>query len=409
MSVCSRAALIGAAIACCLVASACGGGDVEDTSTGSTTVTVYSSLPLQGPARATSESIVNAARLALEEVGGRVGKFTVKVNNLDDASAAAEGWDPDKTSGNARTAAQDKSTIAYLGELDWEASAISIPILNEVGILQISPASTYTGLTSTSDKGEPEKYYPGGKRSFGRVLPSDTVQAAAQVAYQRDEGCGSVFVIATRRVDAAALARAIVTRAPRNGIEVSGTGETDPDAAEFTDLATEVAASGADCAYLSWTGSDTDLRALEAIADAAPTMKLFVPSVPMVSTVVEGLRGSVAHNLRITSPALDREHYPAAGQRFFRSYEKKFGKEPDPYAIYGYEAMKATLTAIESAGDKGNDRGAVIDAFFKIRRRDSVLGRYSIDKNGDTSLEDYGAWRVANGELVFDQVIRTGS
>ena len=53
--------------------------------------------------------------------------------------------------------------------------------------------------------------------------------------------------------------------------------------------------------------------------------------------------------------------------------------------------MKVALLAIQNAGDKGNDRQAVIDAFFKIKDRDSVLGKYSIDQNGDTTLSDYGA------------------
>ena len=62
--------------------------------------------------------------------------------------------------------------------------------------------------------------------------------------------------------------------------------------------------------------------------------------------------------------------------------------------------------AIQNAGDKGNDRQAVIDAFFKIKDRDSVLGKYSIDENGDTTLSDYGADRVEAGKLVFDKVLK---
>ena len=52
-----------------------------------------------------------------------------------------------QTSANARKAAQDKTTIAYLGEFNSGATAISLPILNEAGILQISPSNTDVGLT----------------------------------------------------------------------------------------------------------------------------------------------------------------------------------------------------------------------------------------------------------------------
>jgi branched-chain amino acid transport system substrate-binding protein len=35
-----------------------------------------------------------------------------------------------------------------------------------------------------------------------------------------------------------------------------------------------------------------------------------------------------------------------------------------------------------------------------------VLGTYSIDENGDTTLTDYGAYSVKDGELTFDQTIK---
>jgi branched-chain amino acid transport system substrate-binding protein len=98
--------------------------------------------------------------------------------------------------------------------------------------------------------------------------------------------------------------------------------------------------------------------------------------------------------------------YPPAAQEFFKNFKQKYGRDPYPYAIYGYEAMKVALLAIQNAGDKGNDRQAVIDAFFKIKDRDSVLGKYSIDENGDTTLTDYGANRVRDKKLVFDKLIK---
>jgi branched-chain amino acid transport system substrate-binding protein len=118
------------------------------------------------------------------------------------------------------------------------------------------------------------------------------------------------------------------------------------------------------------------------------------------------LSASVEKQTYITNPTLDPKLYPPSAQEFFDTYNSKFGKEPEPYAIYGYEAMKLALLAIQNAGDKGNDRQAVIDAFFKIKDRDSVLGKYSIDENGDTTLSDYGANRVEGGKLVFDKVIK---
>ena len=51
------------------------------------TLTIYSSLPLQGAARTQSEAAVNGAKLALEQAGGKAGKFPIKYESLDDSTA----------------------------------------------------------------------------------------------------------------------------------------------------------------------------------------------------------------------------------------------------------------------------------------------------------------------------------
>src|SRR5215212_2961748 len=111
------------------------------------TLTVYSSLPLSGANRPQAQAIVRGAGLALEEAGGVAGGRPVRYVSLDDSTRRAGSWVPERAAGNARRAAQDRSTIAYLGEFNSGASAVSMPILNEAGIPQISPSNTYTGLT----------------------------------------------------------------------------------------------------------------------------------------------------------------------------------------------------------------------------------------------------------------------
>ena len=68
--------------------------------------------------------------------------------------------------------------------------------------------------------------------------------------------------------------------------------------------------------------------------------------------------------------------------------------------------MNLVLDAIERAGDDGNDRQAVIDSVFDTKGRESVLGTYDIDENGDTTLTDYGVYSIEGGELTFDRTIK---
>jgi len=380
----------------------------SDTSSGSKSLTIYSSLPLQGDSRAQSLSVVNGEKLALESQGNKVGDFAIKYTSLDDSTAAAGKWDPGATSGDARKAAQDKSTIGYLGEFNSGASAISIPILNEAGILQISPSNTATGLTRSlgADKGEPDKYYPSGKRTYGRVVPADHIQGAAQVSYQKDNGCKKTYLLNDKEVYGSGLVKNVVAAAKTQGLEIAGNTGIDPKAANYRSVATTIKATGADCVFF---GGITDNNAVQLFKDlhaAMPTAKLFGPDGVAETAFTTKLGSSVEKVTYVTNPTLDPKLYPASGQEFFKTYKAKYGADPEAYAIYGYEAMGVLLEAIKNAGAKGNDRQAVIDAFFKIKDRQSVLGTYSIDENGDTTLSDYGGDRVVDGKLVFDKVIK---
>src|SRR5919201_2790097 len=391
-----------------LALAACGGiYNGKSGGGGHTSLTIYSSLPLQGDSRPQSEDVVNGEKLALQEAGGKVGNFTIKYVSLDDATAAAGKWDPGQTSSDARKAAQDASTIVYLGEFNSGASAISIPILNEANIMQISPSNTYVGLTRSqgADKGEPDKYYPSGKRTYGRVVPADHIQAAAQVTYQKDEGCKKTYILNDKEVYGKGIADQVATIGKAQGLQIAGNDGIDTKAANFRTLAAKIKASGADCMFFGGITQNKGVQVFKDVGAANPNMKLFGPDGVAESAFSSKIGSDIEKRTWITNPTLDPKLYPAAAQQFFQKFKAKYGKAPEPYAIYGYEAMSVVLNAIKTAGDKGNDRAAVVKAFFNTKGRDSVLGKYDIDENGDTTLSDYGGDKVEGGKLVFDKVI----
>jgi len=173
-----------------LVPVACGSDSSRGGKVQGNTLTVFSSLPLQGPNAERGRSIVNAEKLALRDAGGKAGDFTVNFASADDATAGdgEPGWDPDRTAENARKAVENQRTIAYIGDFDSGATAVSLPISNEAGFVQVSPGSSAVGLTKLvpgAEAGEPDKYYPSGDRTFARVVPADDVQASAAADWAR--------------------------------------------------------------------------------------------------------------------------------------------------------------------------------------------------------------------------------
>jgi branched-chain amino acid transport system substrate-binding protein len=400
----------------CLVASmafgvaACGddGGGGGGSKAGGKTLTIYSSLPLQGDSRPQSEDVVRGEQLALEKSGGKAGSYKIKYVSLDDATAATGKWEPGKVSENARKAVGDDNTIAYLGEFNSGASAISAPLLNEAGILQVSPSNTYVGLTRSegAEKGEPQKYQPSGSKTFARVVPADHIQAAAQVSWMKDEGVTKLFILNDKEVYGKGIADAVEKIAGEQGIEVLANDGIDTKAANFRSLASKIKGSGADGFFFGGITQNKGVQLFKDVNASNPDLKLFGPDGVADSPFFEKVGAKIEKVAHITAPTLDPKEYPPAAQEFYKQFKSKYGKDPEPYAIYGYEAMSIVLEAIKNAGDKGNERQAVVDELFKIKGRESVLGTYDIDENGDTTLSDYGGNRIEGGKLVFDKVIK---
>ncbi len=373
------------------------------------TLTLYSSLPKQGANEGQTEAVENGIKLALKQAGSKAGSFQIKYVDLDDSTAQAGKWEPGATSANARRAAQDKTTIAYIGEFNSGASAISLPILNEATVPQISPSNTAVGLTTNepgAEPGEPQKYYPTGKRHYVRVVPKDTIQGAALASVMKEEGCPKVAILHDKEVYGAGLARNIENSSKEQGLQVTGNEGIDPQAPNYRALASSVKGADADCVAFSGITANNAVQLFKDLEAALPDAKLFGPDGVAEAAFADpkegGVPADVAEKTLVTQATLSPDEYGAEGKKFFEDYRAAYGEEnPDPYAIYGYESASLVLDAIERAGRRGNDREAVIDALHSTKGRASVLGTYDIDPNGDTTLTDYGVFRIAGGELAF--------
>jgi branched-chain amino acid transport system substrate-binding protein len=389
-----------------------GGGGSTSSSGGGGTLNVYSSLPLQGASRPQSEDVIKGEKLALKEHGNKAGGFDIKFISLDDSTAAEGKWDAGQTKSNARKVAQDDKAIAYLGEFNSGASANSIPTTNQAGILQVSPSNTALGLTKSGDgaaSGEPDKYYPTGKRTYGRVVPIDTIQGAAQAQYMKDEGVTSVYILNDQEVYGLGVAANTKSAAEKLGIKIAGEDGWDGKAANYRALASKIKSSGADAVF---TGGIIDNNAPQLYKDlhaAMPDADLFGPDGVATVDFTKEIPADVQAKTYLTAPTVSPDELPPAGQKFYKDYEAEYGEpqdQIDPYAVYGYEAMDAVLDSIDQGKD---DRAAVVKAFFSIKDKDSVLGTYSIDPDGDTTLTTYGAYIAKGGKLVFSKSIKAAT
>ena len=406
--------------------AACGGDDEESVSGGESggaisgdTLTIYSSLPLQGTSKTQSEAVIDGEKLALSEVGSKVGKLKIDYVSLDDSTAQNPGTaDEGQTAQNARKAVQDEKTIFYLGEFNSGGTKVSLPILNKANIPQISPSNTYVGLTTDdpgSEPGEPDKYYPAQKRTYARIVPTDTIQGAALASIMKEDGCKSVHIFNDKTTYGAGLAKNVELAAEKVGLKVEGNDGTDRNAPNYRSLAAKI---NADCFVGSGVTGENYVQVFKDVAAACPDCKLYGPDGVAEAAFSDpkegGIPADVGARTKVTVATLSPDEFKKKGiteaVKFFDDFKAEYGvKQPDPYAIYGYETMKLALDTLKAVGDKANDREAVRKQLLdNTKGRDSVLGKYDIDENGDTTLTDYGIYDIEGGQLEFVKAIAAG-
>jgi branched-chain amino acid transport system substrate-binding protein len=388
------------------------GGSSSSSSSGNT-VDIYSSLPLQGASTSQTIPLVNGMKLALAQAGGKAGQWTVNYQSLDDSTAAAGKWDAGQTSANARKVATDPKAVYYIGEFNSSASEVSIPILNQGGIPQVSPANTYVGLTTNlpgSAPGEPQKYYPTGVRTYLRIVPIDSIQAASGLIAMKQAGCTKVAIANDKEAYGAGLATLLELEKGFYGVTIVSNTGIDPTAPNFRSYASTIQGQGADCFYFAGITANGAVQITKDVNSAIPKAKIFggdgVCSDSYTAAAKGGVPAAIDPLIECTVATQDLAAYPG-GKDFLAAYQAKYGTaNPDPYAIYGYEVMKLGLDTIAKLGAQGNSKSAVLHALFATTARNSVLGTYGFDKNGDTTLKAYGLYKVgSNGEPVFLKTI----
>jgi branched-chain amino acid transport system substrate-binding protein len=383
-----------------LVLAGCG-EPAEDTTSGSLVLTVYTSGTLQGDRGQEGQDGADAVKLALEQAGGMVGQFTVNVVSLDDTDPKKERWGPEQAVGNARRAIADRNIIAYISNTDSGATALTLPLLNEAGVLQLGPATGYVGLTRRAGRGEPERFYPSGERSFGRIAPADDVEADALLDEMQRQGVQRLAIVHDGELDALGMTALVTKRAKAAGIRVVDEETVDADEKDGSGVAQKVAEADPDAALYTGTTAQTAAVVLQALHEAAPDLALYGSDGLADEALARRLDDATARRLLLTSPAVPLADLPPAAGRFGRAFERAYGREAAPSAVLSYEAMRAILDAIRGAGAKGNDRAAVIKAYFALRLRDTALGSWAVTPSGDSTLRRYGLWRVRDGRLAF--------
>jgi branched-chain amino acid transport system substrate-binding protein len=227
----------------------------------------------------------------------------------------------------------------------------------------------------------------------------------------KTDGCTKVAVANDKEVYGAGLATLLQLKGKALGVDVVSNTPIQKDAPNFRSYAQKIKGEGADCFIFSGVTANGAIQINKDVAAALPNAKLYGPDGTCESGFTnpakKGIPADVGKRFKCTVATLNLESYPG-GRDFLAAFKAKYGDaHPDPYAIYGFEAMKLVLDTIKDAGSAGTTKEGVLAQLFKTKDRQSVLGTYSIDKNGDTTLTDYGLYKVGpDGNPTYESTIK---
>ena len=377
----SRAlALTGAACVAAALAVAGCGNTSSGSSSNSTTITgntlnIYISEPPQFKSDPAAVDVIDAEKLAYSVNRGEVKDFKLGVYTVPGQ----------QVSDNARSAIENDDTIAYLGEIDPGTSDQSVGITNAQDILQVSPTDTAVELGPGSPVivGSPQSYFESWGtygRTFARLVPTSAQEAVAQVDEMKSLGVSTLYV----GDDGSDYGR-VIAAAVRKDAKTAG-------------ITVQTSLSGADGVFYGVQSPSAAAKFFSGVAATDAKAKLFGPSSLNNGLFTEAVPN--LHNLYVTIPGFMPSQLNADGKTFDKAFATAYGHEPNVEAIFGYEAMSALLAVLKKAGENANNRTDVIKDFLKLSQSQSVLGSYSIDSSGNTSLDAFVIAKLSDGTLV---------
>jgi branched-chain amino acid transport system substrate-binding protein len=386
-----------------------GNPDIEHiTSTDAGTVKFYSSWPMTGASEQTGGDMVTSLQMALDDFGNAAGGYAIEYTALDDGIAANNGsWDAAKEAENATSVVNDPDAMVYIATYNSGAAAVSIPILNEADpgpMAMISPANTYPGLTKESAdnaEGEPDRYYPTGKRNYMRVVPADDLQGPAAAAWAVEGGgFSNAYVLHDNQLYGKGVAEAFRDTFEELGGTVLGFEAFDPNAPDYLALMTNIAAGAPDVVYV---GAITNLNPGKLVQDMRSVMPAsevaFIGPDGLINQAFIDGAGEASQDAYVTFAGLPPNALQGAGAEWYTRIREQLGREPDAYAIYAYEAVVVAIQGLDQA--QTNDREAILDAMFSTTNFHGLLGTWEFLETGDTSLTTVSLNQIQDGAITF--------
>jgi branched-chain amino acid transport system substrate-binding protein len=365
---------------------------------------IASDFPLQGSLRPLSVQMSQAVKLELKKMHYKIGKYSVQYVSCDDSTAAKGSWDPQTCTNNANSYKSVSNLLGVIGTYNSGCAEIIAPIINRApggGIPMVSPANTYVGLTKkTGVAGEPQKYFPTGKRNYARVAVPDNFQGAADALYLKRKGVKKVYVLNDAEAYGLGIANNFVRAAKKLGLTVLGNSKWDASQPNYQSLYQGIASKHPQAIFLAGIVSNNGGQLIKDKVSVLGnnTKVLLLAADGFNDSATPKDAGDAAAGMYITIGGTDPNKLSnKAGKAFVKAFKTAYHtKHLEAYTAY---AAQATLVLANAIKKSDGSRLSIDKHLFKQKFPTGIIGSFKIDSSGDPSLAGVTVDVVKNGNI----------
>jgi branched-chain amino acid transport system substrate-binding protein len=352
----------------------------------------------------------DAIRFVLAQHHFRAGRYAVGYESCDDSIASTGSYDVGTCKANAQAYAANRLVIGIVGGYNSGCVQAQLAVLSRARdgpLAMIGTASTYVGLTHRGPgtaRGEPEKYFPLGKRSFVRIVAADDLQGAANAVLAKRLNVTRLYVLHDGDPYGFGIASNVRHAAQRLGIAIVGFDRWNRHARSFGAIAARVHRARADGVFL---GGSVDISNGPALVKSLRSVlgqrfHILTPDGFTPITAFARLAGPAAEGVTVSFTARPPGRLPGEGQRFVSQFERAIGR---PVEAYSVAAAQATEVLLDAIAESDGTRASVTSNVLKTKVTNGILGSFSFDRNGDTTAGAVTIYRIVRGSPMLVTVI----
>ena len=314
-------------------------------------------------------------------------------------------WDAKACARNADAYAREPTVVEVIGTMNSGCAAAIIPILNRAAdgpLAMVSPANAYVGLTQqggSTAPGEPDRYFPTGRRNYVRVIAADNFQGAAATSFSSSVGIRSVYVLHDGGAYGRGIAENFRRSAEHAGLRVLGFERMDAKVPTYAGLMRRVGDTSPDAIFLGGLVENNGGRLIKdkvAVLGPNTRIRLIAPDGFATQRTIAAA-GVAAEGMFISSATLPPEGLSGPGHEWVASYQSRFKVElMGPYTAY---AAQSALVLLDAIARSDGTRASITGQLFRTNLTGSILGVVRFSPTGDSTALKVQIYTARGGIL----------